>query len=252
MIAKQLPGRTDNEIKNFCNSKLLKKKLIKERIDSITHKLHQANYNAFSTLPCYHRWEWDNQNALILEATHHMARIQYLLSRLQPQQASFVATFLADNLKNHIIPDISLFNSLSSIQENPVRSDFGNAYLQGIYESIPSSSHMPDLMIPSCNINLTTTDKGIMSTQHSNGFNTDKNIMSTQYSGFTHINCGEIPSNSLSATTAPEVMLNTDDSLNNLISNDTHGGHYVASNGEASSSGWADLLIEETCLSRSV
>lgn len=53
LIAQQLPGRTDNDVKNFWNTKL-KKKLMKLGIDPITHKPFSqifSDYGSISGLP---------------------------------------------------------------------------------------------------------------------------------------------------------------------------------------------------------
>ncbi|XP_016441905.2 transcription factor MYB35 [Nicotiana tabacum] len=53
LIAKQLPGRTDNDVKNYWNTKL-KKKLVNMGIDPVTHKPFAqvfAEYGKISGLP---------------------------------------------------------------------------------------------------------------------------------------------------------------------------------------------------------
>ena len=53
MIAKELPGRTDNDVKNYWNTKL-RKKLTKMGIDHVTHKPYSqilADYGNISALP---------------------------------------------------------------------------------------------------------------------------------------------------------------------------------------------------------
>ncbi|GAB4832183.1 hypothetical protein Ancab_006200 [Ancistrocladus abbreviatus] len=57
LIAKQLPGRTDNDVKNYWNTKL-KKKLSKMGIDPVTHKPFSqilSDYENISCLPNTHQ-----------------------------------------------------------------------------------------------------------------------------------------------------------------------------------------------------
>lgn len=49
-IAQHLPGRTDNEIKNYWNTNL-KKKLLHLGIDPITHRPRIDNLNLLANLP---------------------------------------------------------------------------------------------------------------------------------------------------------------------------------------------------------
>ncbi|KAK9741978.1 hypothetical protein RND81_03G140900 [Saponaria officinalis] len=51
LIAKQLPGRTDNDVKNYWNTKL-KKKLSKLGIDPVTHKPYTKIYSDFQSISC--------------------------------------------------------------------------------------------------------------------------------------------------------------------------------------------------------
>lgn len=62
LIAKRLPGRTDNDVKNYWNTKL-KKKLMKMGIDPLTHKPFSqivTEYGMISGFPCT-----GNKNALL-------------------------------------------------------------------------------------------------------------------------------------------------------------------------------------------
>ncbi|KAL9247737.1 hypothetical protein vseg_021138 [Gypsophila vaccaria] len=51
LIAKQLPGRTDNDVKNYWNTKL-KKKLSKLGIDPVTHKPFAKIFSDYQSISC--------------------------------------------------------------------------------------------------------------------------------------------------------------------------------------------------------
>ncbi|KAJ8438968.1 hypothetical protein Cgig2_018879 [Carnegiea gigantea] len=144
-IAAHLPGRTDNEIKNYWNTHL-RKKLLQMGIDPITHKprtelnflanLTQLLSNPITTNLAANLMN-PNGNNIINNALGLQPNIAEL-ARLQVLQNIYQILNSSNPLPNIDQPaaPLSYLNGLGSL--NPSYHDIGSSSHQGLYSQVPN------------------------------------------------------------------------------------------------------------------
>ncbi|KAL8144501.1 hypothetical protein V2J09_017533 [Rumex salicifolius] len=90
LIAKRLPGRTDNDVKNYWNTKL-KKKLMEMGIDPITHKPFSQIFSDYNNVNCmtnnnnnsnYHHQNSQNQSTVTSLSSSMMPTLSHFQDQL--------------------------------------------------------------------------------------------------------------------------------------------------------------------------
>ncbi|KAK6268872.1 hypothetical protein QUC31_013032 [Theobroma cacao] len=137
-IAARLPGRTDNEIKNYWNTHI-RKRLLRMGIDPVTHSPRLDLLDLSSIL----------SSSLYNQSQMNMSRLLGVQSFVNPELLRLATSLMSSQRENQ---SQNQNQNQSFLLQNVPESQLGSSQVQNQYQPLMQSNHLPTQVqeIPAC------------------------------------------------------------------------------------------------------
>ncbi|KAK2647598.1 hypothetical protein Ddye_015087 [Dipteronia dyeriana] len=220
LIAKQLPGRTDNDVKNYWNTKL-RKKLLKMGIDPITHKPFSQIFTDFGNI----------SGLVNNNAGNHFGRrnihnnknnsSNMVVSKSEASSIVLNDGFQSCSSNNNMMimnPRTGLVQENSNLYSNQSWAQFQVPSQEIIIQ--PSPIHFSDQVNSSCSSPSSSTVTQLSSTMHQPQITTTP---SSPFSWSEFLLCDPIPSSDFPQEPDDDQGLLSSTNTSSLAENETNG-----------------------------
>ncbi|KAL5080162.1 hypothetical protein RYX36_008583 [Vicia faba] len=116
LIAKRLPGRTDNDVKNYWNTKL-RKKLMKMGIDPVTHKpvsqvlSDLGSISSLTTITTQNQMNFVNNNSILEHPKEEQVQYHHQFTNQESFQQQYVLNEVASSTSSSCSSNLTRLNS---------------------------------------------------------------------------------------------------------------------------------------------